>query len=501
MQVFLINGKRTVIFCAVIALYFNVKAQAFDAGGIRYAIVSDTEVYVTAKTPLYSGNVVIPPTATHDTVTYTVTGIGDFAFSQCMLLTSINLPNTVRTVGVGAFSVCMSLTSIEIPQSVIEIGEVAFTGCMNLENIIVDANNPRFSSDNGILFSKLQDTLLVYPAGKTEAVYAIPDATTAIGSGAFILSSLINIQIPNSILFIGEGAFSNSLILTDIAVDATNPNYSSLDGVLFSRQQDTLITYPAGKTANSYFIPNTVAVIGMAAFGGCSGLKTLAVPASVTAMHEVLFANSGLTRINMESPTPPRIDSTTFMEMQTIRIYVPCGAAGTYRVAPHWSSLSYIIDNDPPSVTLHSNNSALGNAFLDKANSCANEEAIIKAIANQGNYFVKWNDDNTDNPRTITVTSDTIFTAVFEAGNAIAEAGQVLSVQVYPNPGNDDIRVSLPEGFANAQFVLYDLQGKALFKRSINNQDVISIANLASGVYTYRVTTETQCSIGKLIRK
>lgn len=54
-------------------------------------------------------------------------------------------------------------------------------GCENLKNIIVDAENLNYMSENGILFSKDKSKLISYPAGKTETQYLIPSSVKSIG--------------------------------------------------------------------------------------------------------------------------------------------------------------------------------------------------------------------------------------------------------------------------------------------------------------------------------
>ena len=67
---------------------------------------------------------------------------------------------------------------------------------------------------------------------------------------------------------IGGEAFFDCSSLSAITVDASNPAYSSVDGVLFDKNQTALIVYPAGKVGG-YTIPNSVTSIGDAAFAGC----------------------------------------------------------------------------------------------------------------------------------------------------------------------------------------------------------------------------------------
>ena len=71
-------------------------------------------------------------TATEFTISNNVTSIGDYAFSGCDSLTSIEIPNSLTSIGDWAFSYCDSLTSIVIPDSVTSIGYYAFENCDSL---------------------------------------------------------------------------------------------------------------------------------------------------------------------------------------------------------------------------------------------------------------------------------------------------------------------------------------------------------------------------------
>ena len=83
-----------------------------------------------------------------------VTSIGAFAFEFCGKFTEISIPNTVTAIGDSALNACSALTEIHLPASVITIGESAFMDNWYLEAIHVDADNPVYSSIDGVLFSK-----------------------------------------------------------------------------------------------------------------------------------------------------------------------------------------------------------------------------------------------------------------------------------------------------------------------------------------------------------
>ena len=154
------------------------------------------------------------------TIPSSVTSIGRGAFTSTSLI-SVTILNGVTSIGVGAFGFCASLTSVTIPDSVISIGDIAFRGCTSLISVTIL---------NGV---------------------------TSIGVGAFReCTSLTSVVIPNSVTNIGERAFGNCTSLIAINVDAANTVYSSLAGVLYNKSKTAVHTYPAGKAASSFSIPD-----------------------------------------------------------------------------------------------------------------------------------------------------------------------------------------------------------------------------------------------------
>ena len=231
--------------------------------------------------------------------------IGDRAFYACKSLISINIPNSVTYIGNHAFRGCKTLTSINIPNSVTNIGEGAFSGCKSLIIIIIPSSvvnmngNPfcrwngmlyneskEFIYEHQVLFNKDRTTLIAYISNDTN--YIIPNSVTYIGNGAFRgCDSLTSINIPNSVTNIGNKAFWGCESLTSINIPTS---VTHIGNSAFS------FCY----SLTSINIPTSVTHIGNSAFMWCDSLTSIKIPNSVTSIGDSAFADcSSLTSINI----------------------------------------------------------------------------------------------------------------------------------------------------------------------------------------------------------
>ena len=333
------------------------------------------------------------------TIPNSVTSIGDYAFMYCSRLTSITIGNSVKSIGGGAFSGCESLTSITIPNSVTSIGSSAFYDCSSLTTVTIPNS---VTSIGDYTFKNCSRLTSI----------TIPNSVTSIGGGAFYdCFRLTSVIIPNSVTSIGNKAFYMCISLTSMVVESSNTTYDSRDNcnAIIETATNTLIAGCKNTT-----IPNSVTSIGQRAFCDYGNLTSINIPNSVRSIGERAFYNCiNLTSITCEAATPPRVGSDAFHNVSiSIPVYVPCRCINAYKAVTGWENFTNIQGPLAEySIEVNVNDTIMGTAKVDYNNDCTGNQ--ISATANYGCHFVQWSDGNTDNPRSLELTQDTILTAEF----------------------------------------------------------------------------------------
>ena len=213
------NILRKLMLIVVLLTSSQAFAYDFEVDGLCYEISANSvtpSVYVTYKVHAvmggnsYFGEIVIPESVINDATSYTVIGIGTYAFFHCSGLTSVTIPNSVTSISSGAFSGCSGLTSLTIPNSVTSIHD-AFDGCSGLTSITIPdsvtyINSWAFEGCSGL------------------TSVTIGNSVTCIDAYAFYkCSSLTSITIGKSVTTIGMGAFADCYNLIEIDCKATTP--------------------------------------------------------------------------------------------------------------------------------------------------------------------------------------------------------------------------------------------------------------------------------------
>ena len=350
----LLLTKRALLSVLFVLFAFAAMAQTtFTAGDLNYQVNPDgVSVTVTGHALDYehaNGPLNIPESVNHEGTDYTVTHIGNAAFLYYFYLTSLTLPNSLTTIENSAFAYCSgftgdliipnSVTTIEesafftcysfdgdfvLGNSVTTIGDYAFNSCDGLHGVLnipsslesigtmafrycnfsgmtVDQANPVFDSRdncNAIIVTETNELII----GCVNTV--IPNTVTAIGDDAFCGLALTSIDIPNSVISIGAGAYAFCFNATG---DLT--------------------------------IPNSVEFIGAGAFTQCTGLNgTLTIGESVKFIGDYAFRKcGGFTKAVSLATVPPELGNepgwncVVFEEFGCQTLTVPFGCAAAYQ--------------------------------------------------------------------------------------------------------------------------------------------------------------------------
>ena len=183
-----------------------------------------------------------------------------------------------------------------------------------LEAVNAPEEHPGLTSIDGVLYNKKRTTLYYYPIAKPDKVYNIPETVTNTNSSQTDSYYLEEIVIPAGGSFIPYGEMPS---LTKYAVAEDNENYSSIDGVAFSKSGDTLVAYPAGKTDETYTVPEGVNTVAQYAFYYSANLKSVDFPDSVTTINNYAFYYSGIE--TMVLPPIERISTGMFYYCKSLK--------------------------------------------------------------------------------------------------------------------------------------------------------------------------------------
>ncbi len=193
-----------------------------------------------------------------------IISVGDYAFSSCSKITSLNLPESVDSIGEYAFNGCSSLEEITMGDYITEIKNYTFNECTHLTSIELPEN-----------LTKIGD--YAFFSCSALPVMVIPETVSHIGAYAFAeCTNLQSINIPSGITVIMERTFENCA-LKEVNIPGT---------------VKTIEKYAFSKCASlqEIVIPNGTEEIQSAAFSFCSSLSKITIPESVVTIGTSIFA-------------------------------------------------------------------------------------------------------------------------------------------------------------------------------------------------------------------
>ena len=239
-----------------------------------------------------------------------VTSIGSYGFSGCTALINVVIPDGVTDIGNDAFSRCTNLREIRLPDSIIRLGSGIFQGCESLASVRLPQNL------TGIPYG------LFRYCSKLKGI-SIPDSVTTIGDCAFSYCDFQEVIVPDTVTHVSSRAFEgNQSIstahigknvefiqtetwdymstpafadcnnLTSITVSPDNQTYSSVNGLLYSKDGRELLYVPVGITGRLE-VPGETETIGRAAMEYAFAIENIYIPNSVKTIKDNAFPIKG----------------------------------------------------------------------------------------------------------------------------------------------------------------------------------------------------------------
>ena len=174
-----------------------------------------------------------------------------------------------------------------------------------------------------------------YNESITEVV--VEEGITKISDSAFCYAeNLVKVSISSTVTYVTGYTFDGCKMLEEINVAEENTAYKSIDGILFTEDEKTLVMYPANKNCDKYTIPSSVTTIGKFAFEGNQGINTVIIPDTVTVMENDVFTDSYVSTVIVGNGIDT-IPQTCFSYSRTDSIILS-DSVKTINYAAFWSS-------------------------------------------------------------------------------------------------------------------------------------------------------------------
>ena len=517
--------KKTLFVLAVVLSAVSLTARDFDAttpsGHTLYcdmvqggAMIVGWDYSSDGTEPIH---LTIPSVVSNGGASLYVVAIGDNAFSYCNRLLSVDIPSTVRVIGQSAFKGCYGMGSFPVPSTVDSIGQDAFANIPNVEYTGASQGAPwgalalNAYHEGPYYYSDSQKTHLV--CCERDAVDAVvPPTVTSIGDYAYAFcANVSSISIDSTVEHVGLSAFMFCHGLENVFFNPCQSDeyvFAECHGLRHLTFGSMMTTIPLGLCRDCtnlqtvIFPDNLQTINGGGAFMGCVNLREIIFPVGINIIGTDAFSGcSGVERIVcMKETVPSHTGMDAFYGIDPgIEVIVPCGRESLYGQSYQWQRFDSIVAKSYY-VLAGSNDESMGRAVVLQQPDCDDNTAIVEAIPETGCRFVRWDDNNTDNPMQINHSGGGYVrrTAIFQRETGIA-AADVTAVSLYPNPTRDRLTVERPSA-GPATFEVFNAKGQKVLSQTSDQAVVtLDVSSLAAGSYLLRVTTAEGSSVRSFV--
>ncbi len=275
--------------------------------------------------------------------------IGYDALEGCSKLTTVEIPESVEVLENSAFSGCKNLTSIKLPKHLKKIGSRVFCGCDKLKElelfdveelyrdsfpekakITVDHDSKSIKMEDGLLLSA--DGKILLACLKDAEPIEIPDSVTEIFKYAFERMPLLTtITLGKNVVKLGKSCFSNCPSLQKVYFEGRMVEIG--ENAFYNCIKLDTVSLP---------YPDSIVSIGPDAFAECTKLKSITIPASVEAVSDHAFNNSGLSQVTILSKGALGNGVFSYCRLKQIEIPSHTIGAGAFSGCDKLTSITFL---------------------------------------------------------------------------------------------------------------------------------------------------------------
>ena len=421
------------------SLYFNILDDEDNA--VELTCPQPSSNYGWYGRPAPSGMVTIPAQVVNGGTTYTVTAIGERAFSGCSDITGVYIPATVTEIGGYAFNMCSNIRGImTIGENIVSIGRSAFFGCAGITKV----------QFNAIACEHMGGSKSATAFGNCRSLTAISfgPSVKIIPDYAFYGMDLLQCewQMPEALERVGEYAFAYC--------------YSIYGRLSF---------------------PESLRKVGTNAFAQCHSLHQLVLPSRLSSIDNRAFYQCiNLREITALAMTPPTLEGEVFNGVKrSVTFNVPCISVDRYAAAEEWGTFTNRKAIEPCMLNIEAAASdPKGGSVTGGGSYRIGANVTLTAICHAGYSFIGWSDGVKDNPRRVVVSDTTTYTAVFQKAEVIRDVEYVHDT-VYM----DGVEViyeyyeigDMAEPLADQDEIVYNRQRRRI-EVPIDRKDILAVA-------------------------
>lgn len=297
--------------------------------------------------------------------------INEGVFSSCTNLKEIIFPSTLKGIKDNSFLECKSLTKITLPKSIVYVSDFAFYKCENMEGFYIDGESEFIKAIDGVIYSKSQKELRVYPYGKKDKAYKVLPKTRSISMNAFYSNLYIEEINLCNVEVIYNNSFVNCNNLKTIHGSSLRFCLNGkpfLETKWYKEQKDfakigkCLVSYKGEEKIINQTHLSDIKYISGRAFDNTL-VEEITIPSNVEYIMRNAFINNHYLKKVIILKNTIAYDTSFKGNNPNLNVYMPSSLYNTYIEDPDYKEIDYSFSKIITNATLNINGNVVNEAL------------------------------------------------------------------------------------------------------------------------------------------